>query len=377
MKPIPLFRLWMLFFGGLCWFVFVVPLGRTEDPPNLAIPLGKIHQDLAEQGPYCGIYCIKAALQTLGIDAPFAELGQPKYLGSYKGSSLGELIRALNDYTAKATPLKGLTPAGLVALETPCILHVRRDGTTESYGHWLLFLGQKEGKAHLFNPPNGEEYLPMEELLYLWDGVGLAVYAEDPSPWTVWRVRGIQLLDSLYLVGMGFLSVWVVFQFLPQGVALSVLGFGLRLLLSVGFCLVLANLFSMDSLSDRWDLYAAISRSKDKPSFDPITAEELQGRLDDSSVVLVDARFGPDFKWGHIPGAISLPIDCGPGQARAVAKQLGTTETVIYCQSDGCGWSEVIAKTLHLRGVGPIRIFKGGYAQWKQLKNPVTKRDLS
>lgn len=353
----------------------LVPFGiRGQEPSQPNIPVGKAVVEDFSLGPNCGIYCAMAALKTIGLEAPYSDMATSKYVGSLKGSSMAELIRALEDHGAFTLPLKGLTPSGLIALETPCILHVRRDGTTDAHAHWVLFLGIEEGKAKLFNPPNGEELLSLDELLYLWDGQGIAVFPQKPTQATSLKVKSLQLLDSLQILALAFLGICLGFLPFPNALPSSTLwGFGTRLGLATLFCLLLQLSFSQASVGDRWNLYASIARTREKPTFDDISADDLHKRLKDPNLVLVDARLAPNFQDAHLPGAYSLPIDCGPGMVRTIANQVGNRELVVYCQSDGCSWSEVIAKSLALRGVGPIHIYRGGYAEWKKRNLPMDR----
>ncbi len=368
----------LLFFRGTLLFLFLqalVPLGaRGQEGDTPLIPVGKSDIQNFNLGPNCGIYCAMGALSALGIHAPYPEMASPKYVGSLQGSSMGELVQALENHGAFTLSLKGLTPSGLIALETPCILHVRRDGTTDTHAHWVLFLGIEMGKAKLFNPPNGVELISLEELLYLWDGQGIAVFPQKLSPTTTFKVKSLQLLDSLQILALGFLGLGLGFLPFPGSLPRNTFwGFGARLGLATLFCLVLPLTFTPASVTDRWELYATIARAREKPSFQSISAEELQKRMKDPNLALVDARLASDFQHGHLPGAQSLPIDCGPGMVRSIAKDLGARELVVYCQSDGCSWSEIIAKSLALRGVGPIHIYRGGYEEWKTRKLPLSR----
>ncbi len=347
---------------------------KGQDPSSPFIPIGNAIIDNFKLGPNCGVYCAMAALRALGLEAPYGVLVSPQYVSSLEGSSMADLILAVKDHGAFPLPLRGLTPSGLVALETPCILHVRRDGTTEAHAHWVLFLGMEDGKAKLFNPPHGEELLPLAELLYLWDGQGIAVFAQKPSQTISWKVKIVQILDSVQMLALAFLGICLGFLPWPQRLPLSTYsGFGLRLGLVTLLCLLLQLPFSQASLQDRWKLYASISLAREKQSFDSISAMELQNRLNDPQMVLVDARIASNFQVAHLPGAYSLPIDCGPGMVRTVANQIGNKTIVVYCQSDGCDWSEVIAKSLSLRGVGPIHIYRGGIEEWTTLQLPLVR----
>ena len=76
-----------------------------------------------------------------------------------------------------------------------------------------------------------------------------------------------------------------------------------------------------------------------------------------------------DFNLGHIEGAHSLPLktfDKSYQESKGVldsAKSSGKV-IVIYCQSEKCKDSFVMASKLHNRGYN-VRVFKGGWELWK------------
>ena len=229
--PLSLFGLTLL-----CCCFLAGPVFSQEEPLR-PIPVGRMNITHFDLGPNCAVYCALAGLNTLGLNTPAGMINTAQYVSSLQGSSMADLIRALTEHGAFPLALKGLTPSALIALETPCILHVRRDGTTESHSHWVLYLGIVEGKARLFNPPNGEEILPLEELLYLWDGKGIAIFAQKPSLIDTWRGKILPLFYSMQIfavagLGMG-LFLW---PFWPG--ASTLVGFGLRLGLATLFCVL-------------------------------------------------------------------------------------------------------------------------------------------
>ncbi|MFC4994487.1 rhodanese-like domain-containing protein [Rubritalea tangerina] len=84
---------------------------------------------------------------------------------------------------------------------------------------------------------------------------------------------------------------------------------------------------------------------------------------------LLDTRPPIFFNLGHIEGAHSLPLktfDKSYQESKGVldtAKSSGKV-IVIYCQSEKCKDSFVMASKLHNRGYN-VRVFKGGWELWK------------
>ena len=99
---------------------------------------------------------------------------------------------------------------------------------------------------------------------------------------------------------------------------------------------------------------------------DTITAEEILARLDDPSLVLLDAR--SRVRWlgeeepldpvaGRIPGAVSAPFT-EPLPAGAT----GAVELVTYCGSGVT--ASVTAQRLVLAGRDDVRLYSGSFSEW-------------
>jgi rhodanese-related sulfurtransferase len=61
-----------------------------------------------------------------------------------------------------------------------------------------------------------------------------------------------------------------------------------------------------------------------------ISREELQARLRDGSLKLVDVLPAESYANGHIPGAVNLPFESIAGQARDILPDR-LAEIVLYC----------------------------------------------
>ena len=79
-----------------------------------------------------------------------------------------------------------------------------------------------------------------------------------------------------------------------------------------------------------------------------------------------------DFKVGHIPGAINIPVDADFRFEETAAARIGATDrVVVYCQSPGCGFSGAVVQRLKARGFTNIAIFRGGYGEWAASNQPI------
>lgn len=82
--------------------------------------------------------------------------------------------------------------------------------------------------------------------------------------------------------------------------------------------------------------------------------------------LVVDARSPELFNMGHIAGAVSLPmadVDTGlPGFLEQVAKD---RVIITYCSGFGCPDSFDLGVVLLESGYLDVRVFEGGYPEWR------------
>ena len=93
------------------------------------------------------------------------------------------------------------------------------------------------------------------------------------------------------------------------------------------------------------------------------------------SFKLVDARRPSEFRAGHLPGAMNLPITSLPERARLPLEIESAGNVVVYGQNPGSGLARGVAKRIYLGGQKGVRLFEGGYDAWAQAGLPVTKPD--
>jgi len=91
----------------------------------------------------------------------------------------------------------------------------------------------------------------------------------------------------------------------------------------------------------------------DRDELDAITAEELGKRLEDGTVVLIDVRPAVEFESGHIPGALSVPID---ELKSRVAELPDDKEVVAYCRGRYCVYADDVVRELKKRGFRARRL---------------------
>jgi rhodanese-related sulfurtransferase len=348
-------------------------LALTLASPDLSVVRAQSSGDDADPeisgGPYCGVYCVYAALHSLGIESRFEDLLDSRYIGSRMGSSLGELRRAVADFGARAEAMEGMTEASLRASRHPVIMHVRRPGKGTPYAHWVLFLGLEGNAVRLIDPPNPMQPLPLADLLALWDGVGLVVAKEAPPTTALrassWLDHGIVLLTVVGVLGLARLVV----------------GRGPRRLALLGLpavavaMAVTAHLVHQTGFFSNRAAVAQVAGRYFEDAIPTVNRAEVVSLVGHPGVTIIDARIPRDYRAGHLPAAVNLPVYAGLGErGRVLADVKPTDRVIVYCQSDKCPWGHVIASDLVLRGYTNVAVFPGGWSEWDQHEQSESRR---
>ncbi len=325
--------------------------------------------------PYCGVYCIQACRTVLQVDGDFETLLSNKYVIGFDGSSLESLKTAADDCGLASMRLHSLSITDLRLASVPIILHVRSDRVGARYDHWVLFLGQSpSGRAIIYDPSHGRLEMEYSDLLATWDGAGLSV---SSTYFPLWIHRFLSFsIRLLAFVAVGFACILII-RVLNRYAAIfgsqvrsdAVVATGMISFLGlVGITLDIigGNKVLANAVAAR-----TIHATYTAREFPEVTTVDLLRQLDNQNPermpVLIDARFQDDFRYAHIPGAISIPVDCSVVSEREVVSLIPkTSQLVVYCQSKGCLFSDQVAKRLEAMGYSSISIFRDGYVGWKE-----------
>ena len=98
-----------------------------------------------------------------------------------------------------------------------------------------------------------------------------------------------------------------------------------------------------------------------------IDAEDLQRRLDAGTVCLIDVRPEAEFRAGHLPGAISVPLDHLVDRLADLPRD---RELVAYCRGPFCVLADEAVRALRERGVQARRLAEGPL-EWAELGHAV------
>ncbi|MEU8883340.1 ArsR/SmtB family transcription factor [Streptomyces hydrogenans] len=102
-----------------------------------------------------------------------------------------------------------------------------------------------------------------------------------------------------------------------------------------------------------------------------LTREELRARVAAGSVVVLDVRPVEEYLAGHIPGAVSIPVDELASRVHELPEQ---TEIVVYCRGEYCVLAYDAVRMLTERGRRAIRLHDG-MVEWRLAELPVDTTD--
>lgn len=112
---------------------------------------------------------------------------------------------------------------------------------------------------------------------------------------------------------------------------------------------------------------AAAAYLGDLGEVEPIDREQLRRRARADEVRVIDVRPSPEYAAGHIPDAVSIPLD--ELEAR-LAELPRDREIVAYCRGRYCVYAPEAVRRLRARGYR-ARSLDGGLPEWRRAGLPV------
>jgi rhodanese-related sulfurtransferase len=96
-------------------------------------------------------------------------------------------------------------------------------------------------------------------------------------------------------------------------------------------------------------------------AMEPVAGQELLRRVKNGEVIVLDVRPAEEYRAGHIPGAISVPV----AELKARVKELPKDrEIVAYCRGPYCVMAVEAVELLRKRGFRAHRM-EEGVADWR------------
>ncbi|HUV57381.1 MAG TPA: metalloregulator ArsR/SmtB family transcription factor [Acidimicrobiales bacterium] len=104
----------------------------------------------------------------------------------------------------------------------------------------------------------------------------------------------------------------------------------------------------------------------DRSGIEQISSEELEERLRDGNVVLIDVRPREEFEAGHIAEARSMPVD---ELDQLIGDLEPDREVIAYCRGPYCAYADEAVRLLQERGRRARRLDMG-YPEWRHRTLP-------
>ncbi len=105
----------------------------------------------------------------------------------------------------------------------------------------------------------------------------------------------------------------------------------------------------------------------ERDNLEPVSPGELLDRLREGAVTVLDVRPADEFAMGHLPGAVSMPLD----QLEARLAELDPTQDVVaYCRGPYCVLAFEAVAALRARGFKAHRL-EDGLPEWRAAGLPV------
>lgn len=104
----------------------------------------------------------------------------------------------------------------------------------------------------------------------------------------------------------------------------------------------------------------------------PIDLESLRQGIAQKTLLPVDARISELYAEGHLPAAVSLPLDEVATRLQDFRLQVSTEQSLaIYCNGYGCPDSFDLAVKLIAAGYRDVQVYEGGFPEWQDAGLPI------
>lgn len=100
---------------------------------------------------------------------------------------------------------------------------------------------------------------------------------------------------------------------------------------------------------------------KDNKSLNAVSLEELDKMVNEENVLLMDVRPSIEYEFGHITGAISIPMSELMSKLKGISKE---KEIIAYCRGPFCVLADEAVRLLNEHGY-KVRRLDEGYPEWK------------
>lgn len=115
--------------------------------------------------------------------------------------------------------------------------------------------------------------------------------------------------------------------------------------------------------------------AQDASTVPRISQDDFKAQLAEGKVYVVDVRTAVSFVAGHIPGAVSVPLDEVLGRADEAITLAGARTIVTYCSCPSEHTAAEAGLIFIARGSRTVRALQGGYIDWVRNGGKIERRD--
>jgi rhodanese-related sulfurtransferase len=98
-----------------------------------------------------------------------------------------------------------------------------------------------------------------------------------------------------------------------------------------------------------------------EPAEPALSRDELEQLLERGEIYLIDVRPPLEYEHGHLPGAVSLPVEALPAQLGSLPRD---RQIVAYCRGRYCLFADEAVAILREHGFDAVRL-DGGWPEWR------------
>ncbi|GAB3359550.1 metalloregulator ArsR/SmtB family transcription factor [Arachidicoccus ginsenosidivorans] len=133
----------------------------------------------------------------------------------------------------------------------------------------------------------------------------------------------------------------------------------------VGKSMTVLKALAMDNFSEINQLIKDFRKKKN--SLESVTISELIKRMKAGEVILLDVREENEFKAGHIPNALNIPVGKLLGQLKSMDRSM---QYIAYCRGPFCVFADEAVQLLRKHHFKAFRL-EEGFPDWKTKGLPV------
>jgi len=322
-------------------------------------------QYFSPRNVFCGALSLYTALRSCGVKVELSEVVRPDVVSSADGSSLEDLRSAAERFGVEMAPVKSFPADMLPELSAPAILHVSPTTGTTDYSHFILYCGDLDGLAMVYDAPGPIQLMSYGDLSARMSGA--ALIAGSVGSQSTEHVRSMArsraigvggvaaaalLLCSLFGAATSKLRRWGATSYAAGLVAVYFAGTGILSSSVYG----IAAWQEERQAADQDILGDVASELPGPAAFDEWLDEHGARRA------IVDSRSLAEFAAGHIPGARSVTITMTTEERLDAMRGVDWDLPIaVYCSSRRCSYSDQIARTLVDDGFEDVVVFRDGW----------------